>query len=44
MATNHSVWEYDAPQYVDFTQPNEDDNPEEYFGWLFVENRIALRC
>ncbi len=33
------VYEYNAPQYVDFTSQDHDDNPEEYFSKYLIITR-----
>ena len=35
------LFEYNAPQFVDFTSPTDDDNVEEYFSewsWILIQN------
>jgi len=34
------MWEYNAPQYVDFTERLDDDKADAYFGTLFSFSRM----
>jgi len=36
-----SMWEYNAPQYVDFTKRMDDDRADAYFGMFASMHRIG---
>jgi len=38
------MWEYNAPQYVDFTKRMDDDRADAYFGMFgFSSERVSLK-